>query len=494
MNKLRIQCLFVLLVLCGCDSFNEVSSISYRPNIIVILTDDHGFADLNIQGSSADLKTPHIDQLAKTGVRMTSGYVTAPQCVPSRAGLLSGKYQQRFGLDYNGTIPFPLEEKMISQRMKDAGYITGMTGKWHLDPNHQQQEWIKEHMPEVANRKAKVVIPLEKKIPYLPTEKGFDFVVEGYINNYWSNHTIDGNPIEPQMVKIPGYRLDIQTQAALTFIDKYKDEPFFFYLSYFGPHVPLDATKERLCRFPSEMPERRRMCLAMLAAIDDGVGKIKETLQKHKIDDNTLIIFLGDNGAPLKIYKEDLPLSMKGGAWNGSLNDPFIGEKGMVCEGGGRIPFIMNWPNGLPKGKIYDKPIISLDIAATSLALSGEEIPEELDGVNLVPFINGDKLGDPHEALYWRFWHQSAIRMGDWKYYKYLDKEFLFNVASKEHEHLNLIEQHPAKTKKLKSKLIEWSSKMKKPGLALADSPKAQNWLNHYFYESIGGTPAKPKN
>lgn len=182
-----------------------------RPNIIVIFTDDQGFADLGIQGQFEDLKTPHLDNLAETGVRMTAAYVTAPQCIPSRAGLLSGKYQQRFGLDHNGTIPFPLEEKMISQRMKEAGYVTGMSGKWRLEPNRLQQAWINEHLPEIAGREKYVDsdIPFEKKIPYLPTEKGFDFVHEGRINTYWANHTVDGEPIEKQQINIPGYRLEI---------------------------------------------------------------------------------------------------------------------------------------------------------------------------------------------------------------------------------------------------------------------------------------------
>lgn len=171
--------------------------------------------------------------------------------------------------------------------------------------------------------------------------------------------------------------MEIQTDAAVSFINKYKDQPFFYYLSYYAPHVPLEATEKYLSRFPGEMPERRRMCLAMLAAIDDGVGRIKETLRENKIDDNTLIVFLGDNGAPLKIHKEDLPLTMKGGAWNGSLNDPWVGEKGMISEGGDRVPFIMNWPNGLPKGKVYDRPnilfIVADDLGIKDLGCYGSD-------------------------------------------------------------------------------------------------------------------------
>jgi len=485
-NVKNVYWLFIVALLIGTETKAQ-NKKSSQPNIIVILTDDMGYADLDIQGAMDDLKTPHLDNLAETGVRMSAGYVTASQCMPSRAGLLSGRYQQRFGLDQNGTIPFPLEEKMIGQRMKDVGYVTGMSGKWHLEPNRNHHNWINTNIPEIAGRKKYIEsdIPHKLKEPYLPNNKGFDFVHEGRFNQYWATHNIEGESIEPELINIPGYRLEVQTQSAVTFINKFKDEPFFYYLSYYAPHVPLDATEKYLSRFPGDMPERRRMCLAMVAAMDDGVGRIKETLRENNIEDNTLIIFLSDNGAPLKMHKKDLPLSFKGGAWNGSLNDPYIGEKGMVSEGGVRVPFIMNWPNGLPKGIVYDRPVSSLDIAATSLAIAGENIPKELDGVNVIPYLNGEINGDPHEALYWRFWQQAAIRVGDWKYLKFNTSEFLFNVHTDEHEHVNLIAKYPDKAKELKANLTEWGSELKHPGLAVKGSPTVKQWLQYYFHESL---------
>ncbi len=468
---------------------------SSQPNIIVILTDDMGYADLGIQGQLDDLKTPHLDNLAETGVRMSAGYVTAPQCIPSRAGLLSGKYQQRFGLDHNGTIPFPLDDKMISTRMQEAGYVTGMSGKWHLEPNRNHHRWINENIPEIAGRKVYTNsdVPFEKTIPYLPTEKGFDFVHEGRFNQYWANHTLDGKPIKKQKIHIPGFRLDIQSQAAVSFINKYKAQPFFYYLSYYAPHVPLAATKKYLSRFPGEMPERRRMALAMLAAIDDGVGKIKATLKQHNIDDNTLIVFLSDNGAPYKMAKEDVPLTFRGGAWNGSRNDPWVGEKGMISEAGIRVPFIMNWPNGLPKGKVYDRPVSSLDIAATSLAIAGKPVPKELDGVNVIPFLNGENTADPHEALYWRFWKQTAVRVGNWKFLRLANTEFLFNLNSDEHEQVNLIKQFPEKAQALKTKLTNWSNELQNPGLITTDrsSMPVDHWLEFYFNKIINNQDVK---
>ncbi|MGB5820309.1 MAG: sulfatase-like hydrolase/transferase [Saonia sp.] len=281
-----------------------------RPNIILIFTDDQGYADIGINGQVNDIRTPNIDLLAKNGVRMTSGYITAPQCIPSRAGLLTGRYQQRFGLDHNGTIPLPLDEILLSERMQEAGYVTGMTGKWHLDPNHQQDEWIDKEMSALKG-KSKIVpsdIPFSKKIPYMSSHRGFQQTFQGYINNYWATYTLDGKDMEEQWIVQDGYRLDIQTDAAITFIKRNHNKPFFFYLSYFAPHVPMEATEKYLNRFPGDMPERRRHCLAMMSAIDDGVGRIKETLREMGVEENTVIFFISDNGAPLKITMEDIPI------------------------------------------------------------------------------------------------------------------------------------------------------------------------------------------
>ncbi len=452
------------------------------PNIIVIFTDDHGFADLGIHGQVHDIKTPHLDGLAKEGVLMTSGYITAPQCTPSRAGLLTGRYQQRFGLDENGTIPLPVEETLIPQRLKEAGYITGMTGKWHLEPNHIEHEWIAENMPELKGKKvAPADIPFSKKLPYMPSERGFDDCFQGEMIGYWVNYDLQGNTIKKQHITDKRFRLDVQSEAAVTFIDRNHDKPFFFYLSYFGPHIPLEATEKYLSRFPGEMPERRRHCLAMLSAIDDGVGKVKETLNKYDIADNTIIFFISDNGAPLKIKKEDKSIPQAIGCWDGSLNDPYVGEKGMLSEGGIRVPFIVSWPAGLPKGIVYDKPVSSLDVAATSVALAGLKPDMERDGTNIIPYLTGDKKGDPHKALYWRFWDQSAIRMGDWKFLKAGNREFLFDVESDEHENNNLITDHPERAKKMKMKLEDWADGLHHPGIYNGKVKREKNWYDHYF-------------
>ena len=228
------------------------------------------------------------------------------------------------------------------------------------------------------------------------------------------------------------------------------------------------------------MPERRRHALAMLSAIDDGVGAIRSSLEKYGILDDTIIFFISDNGAPLKIKKEDLPISFKGGAWDGSLNDPYIGEKGMLSEGGIRIPYIISWPKRLPKGKIYDRPVSSLDVAATSIAVAGLSKSKQLDGVNIIPFLEGKKTGDPHEALYWRFWNQGAIREGNMKYLKAGEREFLFDVSGDLHESKNLINKYPKLVSKMRAKLEKWANGLQKPGLR-NEQGRERRWYNYYF-------------
>ncbi len=454
-----------------------------KPNILVIFTDDQGYADIGAQGMVSDIKTPNLDKLAQNGVRMTSGYITAPQCAPSRAGLMTGRYQQRFGVDHNGTIPVPLEEVLIPERMSEAGYVTGMTGKWHLQPLHVHPEWIKEHIPEIKDKEryGPRDIPVENKMPYFPHARGFQEVYYGSMYRVLANYDLCGNDLDLQWMDEDGYRLDNQTEAAVTFIERNHDQPFFFYLPYFAPHVPLEATEKYLGRFPGDMPERRRYCLAMMAAIDDGLGRIVETLKNYGIYENTLIFFISDNGAPLKIDKKDIPLTFKGGAWDGSLNDPWVGEKGMISEGGIRVPFIMSWPAVLPKGLVYDRPVISLDMAATAMEAAGKTKPGTLDGTNLIPYLTGKKKGDPHEALFWRFWDQSAVRMGDWKFLKAGKREYLFNLASEEHETRNLIGDYPEKAAGMKKRLEAWGAELKNPGIPDGELRREKNWYDHYF-------------
>ena len=210
---------------------------------------------------------------------MSNGYITAPQCVPSRGGLLSGQYQNKFGLEANGKSTDGFKNTLnIAERLKQAGYVTGMAGKWHLGPGNK----IVEH--------------------------GFDKVFHKNSNRPGTaNFDLNGKDVPLGEEKTGMYHLDACSGAACAFIERFKDQPFFFYLAYRAPHVPLDAPQKYLDRFPGKMPERRRKALAMLSAVDNGVGRIMETLRKHKIEENTLIFVISDNGAPLKIHKLDAP-------------------------------------------------------------------------------------------------------------------------------------------------------------------------------------------
>ena len=488
-----------------------------NPNIVVILTDDQGYADLSSQGIVEDVHTPHIDRLAAEGVRMTDGYITAPQCSPSRAGILSGRYQQRFGYESNAEGMFSRSERSLARRLQEVGYQTCMVGKWHVgavrvntdnpefdylethrealgidklpDPQDPRNEWLQDIYSHV--------VPL-----YKPQARGFDSVFDGRLYDVEYNFDPKGNVYDRlRKRKFEGYRLDLQTEAATAFLDLYHDRPFFLYVSYFAPHVPLEATEEYLARFPGEMPERRRQALAMISAVDDGVGRILAKLAEHGIDENTLIFFLSDNGAPLKRTMADVPIlpreviwqanSKKAkvpwkGAWDGSLNTPLAGEKGMIAEGGIRVPFIMRWKSQLPAGEIYSEPVISLDIAATATAVAGASTDSPpLDGVNLIPFLKGEREGSPHESLYWRFWDQWAIRQGDWKLLIQGNREWLFNLREDIAERNNLLNQHPEKAAKLKEALTAWNETLffERPIGERKDLPDTTGSFDFYFTE-----------
>ena len=435
-----------------------------KPNVIVIYTDDHGYADLSCQGVFDDVRTPNIDKLAAGGVRMTDGYCTAPQCVPSRGGLLSGQYQTKWGLESNpqfqdaATMKRFAELETVPERLKRAGYVTGMAGKWHLGPS--KADAIAAH--------------------------GFDKAFHKNSNGagHW-NMNLDGEDVGPEEQKGGGYHIDMISQFACTFIDRFHDQPFFFYLACRAPHVPLDAPQQYLDRFPGEMPERRRQALAMISSIDDGVGQIVATLRKHELEEDTLIFVISDNGAPLKIHKLDAPGG--GPGWDGSLNDPMNGEKGMLTEGGIRVPFVVHWKGTIPAGQVYSHPVITLDVGATACSLAG--LPEDpiLDGVNLIPFLTGQKQGSPHDALYWRWLGQSAIRKGNWKYLRSDDREYLFDLEKDFEETNNLLTRSPELAASLHADLKAWAATQSPPGIWAMQSAAMSSQAAKYFDWYVDG-------
>ena len=461
------------------------------PNVIVIFTDDLGYADLGIQGQLDDVITPHIDKMTREGVRFTDGYITAPQCSPSRAGLITGRYQQRFGLGHIPDTPLPSDEKTIAQYLKPAGYTSGMVGKWHLDPTIISHAWAERQEVDIESRpNGTIIVPLALAQQYYPKAFGFDEYFMGEMRRYWANYDLEGNDLaaDGEVIMDDTYRLEIQTDAALAFIKRNHDKPFFLYLNYFAPHTPLEATEEFLERHPGDMPTRRRYALAMTSAMDDGVGKIIETLQQHGIDENTLIIFTSDNGAPLKLTMVDSPIDTDPGGWDGSRNDPLAGEKGMLAEGGIRVPFVARWKGVIPEGLVYREPVSALDIAATAVANAGLDIPPVLDGVNLIPYLTGEATGAPHETLFWRFWTQSAVRKGNWKYLTVGDQvEYLFDLGTDMHEKVNLISEHPEIAAELRKELEAWADTLQNPvGIPTGSlNPQEVNWYNHHLGASL---------
>ncbi|MEQ1858490.1 MAG: sulfatase-like hydrolase/transferase [Chthoniobacteraceae bacterium] len=417
-----------------------------KPNIILIYSDDHGFADLGVQGAVKDIRTPNLDAMARDGVRFTSGYVSAPQCVPSRAGLLTGRYQQRFGVEDNSMGPLPLAEQTIAERLKPAGYVSCQVGKWHL-----------EAPPERKVGKGKSAEAGKGGPSFQPWAQGFAEYFTGPMNTFAASHDLQGRalPNAPQQLTDKRFRCVWQTDAALSFIDRHQRDPFFLYLAYFTPHTPLESPEPWFSQTPADAPKERRQALAMIAAMDDGIGRIREKLRAAGIEKNTLIFFVGDNGAPLKQ-----------GAWNGSLNLPLVGEKGMLTDGGVRVPFVAAWPGTLPAGKVYDAPVINLDVAATAVALAGQPNDAKLDGVNLVPFLRGEKAGNPHDALFWRWRSQAAVRADRWKLILLgRDERFLFDLDSPEGETRNRIAEFPDIAAGLEKKLMTWNATLPPPGL-----------------------------
>jgi len=416
-----------------------------QPNVLVIYTDDHGWADLGVQGADKDIRTPNIDQLARDGVRCFRGYVSGPQCVPSRAGVITGRYQERFGVEDNTKGPLPLSELTIAQRLKAAGYVSGQVGKWHLSGEGHEDA--------------------ASQMGHLPPNFGFDEYWCGAMRQYHASHDLKGNPLPnaPVLVKDDRFRVNVETEAALGFLERRAarpGQPWFLYLAWFAPHVPLESPEPWFSKTPPNLAIERRQALAMIAAMDDGLGRIRARLREMGEEKNTLIFIIGDNGAPVRP-----------GAWDGSLNLPLIGEKGMLTDGGVRTPFVIAWPGVLPAGKVYEWPVFNLDVAATAVAAAGLPHDDKLDGVNLIPFLSGSNAAAPHDYLYWRWRSQSSVLEFPWKLIHLgRNESYLFDVTKPEGELKNLIKEHPDIVARLDAKLKAWCDTLKPPGPALPDN------------------------
>ncbi len=375
------------------DPAPPAASKQKPPNIVLIVADDLGYGELGCYGGT-DVPTPHIDSLATHGMRAISGYVTCPVCAPTRAALLTGRYGQRFGFEFNAgnaqqapaNFGLPKDQPMLAERLVVAGYATGMVGKWHLG----YREGLR------------------------PTERGFQeffgFLAgaHGYRPTAAAaakpedvDPTAAPNPIlrgttpvaEPQWLTVAFAR------EAVAFVDKHQKEPFFLYVPFNAVHAPLAAPVARIAGFTT-LEGKRKTFAGMLLGLDEAVGAILDKLDACGLQDNTLVVFLSDNGGPT-------PSTTSG-------NGPLRGRKGQVWEGGVRVPMLVRWPGKVPAGSLCEAPIATIDLAATMLAAAGVKA-EGLDGVHLLPFLSGASKAPPRDELCWRFGKQRAIRQGKWK-------------------------------------------------------------------------------
>jgi len=405
-----------------------------QPNIIVIISDDMGYVDIGCHGCK-DIKTPGIDSIARNGIRFTNGYVSCPVCSPTRAGLATGRYQQRFGHEYNTGPPpggleenvgLPLTEVTIANVLKSAGYITGAVGKWHLG--------MAPH--------------------FHPLKRGYDeffgFLHGGH--SYIEPSLGTFNPIlrgtEP--VDEKGYLTDAYSREAVAFVERHQKEPFFLYLAYNAVHTPMQAPERYKDSFKHIIDSKRRVYAGMLTAMDEGIGKLLAKLRDLDIEEDTLLFFINDNGGPTA---------------NSSNNGPLRATKGTMYEGGIRVPFMVQWPGRLKGGQVYEHPVIALDILPTAAAAARAELPKDrkIDGVNLLPYLSGKKKAPPHEVLFWRAGQNHALRKGNWKLVQMGDEIGLFDLSGDIGESKDLKGERPEVLKELEKEFEKWNSQMIEP-------------------------------
>ncbi len=496
MKKACITAAVFLLSMSVTAAVPKVDGTSRSPNIIFIVTDDHGFNDLEATDLRGEVDMPNIDKLTSAGALMTQAYCTAPQCVPSRAGIVTGRYQQKFGLEANGEGPLPKSETSIASRLKKLGYATGHVGKWHLEPNRKTTKWFEE-----VGCTSMADAPVEAVNAHRPQGFGYDEYAQGTGSKYWSNFDVNGQSVEPQEINYKIYekrshadkfRLQLQTELATNFISRHaeKPEPFFLYLAYYGPHSPLTAPKSLTDQVlsieelvakgydntkkpyknrinyarPYTEAEVRQQGLALLKGIDNGVGELIQTLEKTGELENTIIFFMGDNGAPLGTK-----------SWDGSVNDPWHGSKGIIFEGGARIPYFVYW-KGVIEPQVFKPPVNTLDAGATAVALAGSDPAKDpmLDGVDLMPYLTGEKQGEPHRYIYQRYMNTAAVISGKYKFMMHENgEELLFDVSlaapgkhdpdTEFEETYNLINEMPEKAAELRKALKDWKNALPVP-------------------------------
>ncbi|WP_182870339.1 sulfatase-like hydrolase/transferase [Rhodopirellula sp. JC639] len=413
-----------------------------RPNLIVIMADDMGYADAGFTGAR-DIQTPNLDKLAASGVVFRQGYANHPFCGPTRAALLSGRYQHRFGFETNPAydpanpiMGIDPDVTLFPKRLQQAGYVTGCVGKWHLGA----------------------------AAPFHPNNRGFDYFY-GFLGGGHDYFRIDlTKPVKEAYLQsltrndkpatFDGYLTTALSRDAAGFVESNKDKPFFLYLAYNAPHGPLQAPDEDIERYNHIANQKRRVYAAMVDVMDRGIGEVISALEENGLRDNTLIFFLSDNGGP-QASKQ------KPGKWNGSSNEPFRGGKGDVYEGGVHVPFIASWPAKIPAGTTFDSPVISIDISRTAVAAAGATPGDKhaMEGVDLIPFVTGEKTGDPHDNLYWRSGPRWSVLAADGtKHVQEADSKSaqLFFLPDDVSESNDLIAARPERARQLRESFQRW--------------------------------------
>lgn len=443
-----------LIFVCG---FSASAEESRKPNIVFILADDLGYTDVACFGSKY-YETPNIDRLAEGGIRFTSGYTCGSNCQPTRAALMSGQYGPRTGVYTVGNInrfnwqsrplrpvdnvtALPLEKITIADTLKKAGYATGMFGKWHLgnDANHH------------------------------PHKRGFDEAISSAGVHF--NFRTDPPTDYPK----GQYLADFLTDHAVDFIERHRDQPFFLYLPHFAVHAPHEAKQELIAKFKDKSPvgdHKNPTYAAMIASVDESVGRIVATLDKLGLTENTLVIFSSDNGG-VGGY-ERAGLINKDGITD---NAPLKGGKGMFYEGGIRVPYIFSWKGKIAAGKTNETPINSVDLYPTLVEVAGAEKPSDytLDGESYASLLTGAKSKLNRDAIYWHFpgylgasagqWRTTpagTIHAGDYKLIEFFEdgQQELYNLKDDVGEEHNLAKANPEKVKELHAKLVAWREKV----------------------------------
>ena len=409
-----------------------VAAFSAQPNLVIFYADDLGWGELGCQGNS-QIPTPHTDAIARNGVRFTNGYVAATYCSPSRAGLMTGRYPTRFGHEFNSVANrtgLRLDQGTLAERLRALGYATACVGKWHLGGG----------------------------LEYRPTRRGFDEFYGTLANTPFFHPTnfVDSrisDDVRP--VTDPAfYTTDAYAERAVDWIERSKGRPWFLYLPFNAQHAPLQAPKKYLDRFAGITDEKRRIFAAMMAAMDDAVGRVMAKVRALGQEENTIFFYIADNGGPTQSTT--------------SSNGPLRGFKMTTFEGGPRVPFLAQWKGRWPAGKVYDLPVMNLDVLPTVIAAAGGRLEASwrLDGVDLTPFVTGANSTRPHQTLYWRYGPQWAVRHGDLKLVVSKGgsgKPELYDLSKDIGESKDLAAAQPAKVRELQALWDKWSAEQAEP-------------------------------